>query len=163
MDELEQSRTHFSFYSPATPQDGRRGSRGQRQAQRVLDERILAEGKVADDPTAAEDASLAAAKAQLPHYLITDSEDSEEDEDFIPTVTIPRGAHDDEAGSSGAARTPAPPVTTAQVTQPVALATILQRLSDQQERYAKTQNRLMAAQERQQEAQTLMFQEMRQQ
>ena len=28
MDELEQSRTHFSFYSPTTPQDGRRGPRG---------------------------------------------------------------------------------------------------------------------------------------
>ena len=122
MDELAQSRTFFSFYSPAAPRDGRRGPRGQRRAQRILDERVLAEGRVADDPTAAEDASLAAAEAQLPHYLITDSED---DEDFIPTVTVPRGAHDDEAGSSGAARTPAPPVTTAQVTQPDALATIL--------------------------------------
>ena len=90
----------------------------------------MAEGRVADDPTAAEDASLAA-EAQHPHYLITDSEDSEDDEDFIPTITVPRGAHDDEAGSSGAARAPAPPVTTAQVTQPDALATILQRLSDQ--------------------------------
>ena len=63
MDELEHSRIHFSFYSPATPRDGRRGSRGQRRAQLVLDERFLAEGRVADDPTAAEDASLAAAEA----------------------------------------------------------------------------------------------------
>ena len=131
MDELEQSRTHFIFYSPTTPRDGRRGSRGQRRAQRILDERVLAEDRVVDDPTAAEDASLAAAEAQLPHYLVTNSEDSEDDEDFIPTITVPRGAHDDEAGSSGAARTPAPPVTSTQVTQPDALAAILQRLSDQ--------------------------------
>ena len=103
MDELEQSRTHFSFYSPTTPRDGRRGPRGQRRAQRILDERVLAEVRVVDDPTTAEDASLAAVEAQLPHYLVTDSEDSEDDEDFIPTVTVPRGAHDDEAGSSGAA------------------------------------------------------------
>ena len=105
MDELAQSRTFFSFYSPSAPRDGRRGPRGQRRAQRILDERVLAEGRVADDPTAAEDASLTAAEAQLPHYLVTDSEDSEDDEEYIPTVTVPRGAHDDEAGSSGAART----------------------------------------------------------
>ena len=98
MDELEQSRMHFSFYSPTTPRDGRRGPRGQRRAQQILDERVLAEDRVVDDPTAAENASLAAAEAQLPHYLVTDSEDSEDDEDFIPTVTIPQGAHDDEAG-----------------------------------------------------------------
>ena len=155
MDELEHSRTHFSFYSPATPRDGRRGSRGQRRAQRVLDERILAEGRVADDPTAAE--------AQLPHDLITDSEDSEDDEDFIPTTTVPRGAHDDEAGSSGAARAPAPPVTTAQVSQPDALATILQRLSDQQDRFAAAQLSMQAEQARQQEAQTLVLEGIRQQ
>ena len=130
MDELEQSRTHFSFYSPTTPRDGRRGPRGQRRAQQILDERVLAEDRVVDDPTAAEDASLAIAEAQLPNYLVTDSEDSEDDEEYIPTVTVPRGAHDDEAGSSGAARAPAPPVTTTQVTQPDSLAAILTRLSD---------------------------------
>ena len=113
MDELAQSRTHFTVYSPTTPRDGRRGPRGQRRAQQVLDERALAEGRVADDPMAADDASLAAAEAQLPHYLVTNSEDSEDDEDYIPTVTVPRGAHDDEAGCSGAARAPAPPVTAA--------------------------------------------------
>ena len=125
------TRGHTSvFYSPATPRDGHRGSRGQRRAQQILDEHVLAEGRVVDDPTAAEDASLTAAEAQLPYYLVTDSEDSEDDEDFIPTVTVPRGAHDDEAGSSGVARVPAPPVTAAQVTQPDSLAAILQRLSD---------------------------------
>ena len=136
MDELEQLRIHFSFYSPTTPRDGHRGPRGQRRAQQVLDERALAEGRVADDPTVVEDTSLAAAEAQLPHYRITNSEDSEDDEDYIPTVTVPRGAHDDEAGFSGAVCTPAPPVTTAQVTQLDSLAAILQRLSDQQDIFA---------------------------
>ena len=145
MDELAQSRTHFTVYSPTTPRDGRCGPRGQHRAQQVLDERALAEGRAADDPTAAEDASLAAAEAQLPHYLVTDSEDSEDDEDYIPTVTVPRGAHDDEAGSSGVARPPAPPVTTAQVTQPDSLVAILQRLSDQQDRFAAAQLSMQAS------------------
>ena len=101
-----------------------------------MDERALGEGRVATDPSAAEDASLAAAEAQLPHYLAIDSEDSEDDEDYIPTVFVPRGAHDDEAGSSGVARAPAPPVSAAQVTQPDSLAAILQRLSDQQDGFA---------------------------
>jgi len=51
---------------------------------------------------AAEDASLAAAEARLPAYLAIDSEDSEDDEDFIPTISVRRATHDDEAGPSGA-------------------------------------------------------------
>ena len=144
MDERAQSRTHFAVYSPTTPRDGHRGPRGQHRARQVFDEQALAEDRVADDPTAAEDASLAAVEAQLPHYLVTDSEDSEDDEDYIPTVTIPRGAHDDEAGSSGAARAPAPPVSVAQVTQPNSLAAILLRLSDQQDRFAAAQLSMQA-------------------
>ena len=70
---LEQSRTHFTVYSPTTPRDGRRGPRGQRRPHQVLDERALAKGRVVDDPTAAKDALLAAAEAQLPHYLATNS------------------------------------------------------------------------------------------
>ena len=128
-----------------------------------MDERALAEGRVMDDPTVAEDASLAAAEAQLPHYLVTDSEDSEDDEDYIPTITVPRGAHDDETGSSGAARAPAPPVTTTQVTQPDALAAILSRLTDQQERFAEAQQRMAADQARQQDAQALILEGIRQQ
>ena len=85
----------------------------------------MAEGRIEDDPMVAEDASLAAAEAQLPYYLATDSEDSEDDEDYIPTVSVTRGAHDDEAGSSGAARAPAPPISAAHVTQPDSLAAIL--------------------------------------
>jgi hypothetical protein len=154
MDELAQSRMYFSFYSPTTPRDGHRGLRGQ---QWILDERALAEGIVVDDPTEAEDASLAAVEAQLPHYLVTDSEDSEDDENYIPTITVPRGAHDDEAGSSGAARAPAPPVSAAQVNQPDSLAAILQRLSDQQDRFAAAQLSMQAEQARQREAQTLVL------
>ena len=163
MDVLEQSRTHFTVYSPTAPRDGRRGPRGQRRAQQLLDERALAEGRVEDDPTTAEDASLAAVEAQLPHYLVTDSEDSEDDEDYIPTITVPRGAHDDEAGSSGTARAPAPPVSVAQVTQPDSLAAILQRLSDQQDRFAVAQLSMQAEQARQREAQTLVLEGIRQQ
>ena len=157
MDELAQSRTYFSFYSPTTPRDGRRGPRGQHRAQWILDECALAEGRVVDDPTAAEDASLVAAEAQLPRYLVTDSEDSEDDEDYIPTVTVPRGAHDDEAGSFGAARAPAPPISAAQVTQPDSLAAILQRLSDQQDRFAAAQLSMQAEQAHQREPQTLVL------
>jgi len=117
----------------------------------------LAEGRVADDPTAAADASLAAAEAQLPHYLATDSEDSEDDEDYVPTVSVPRGAYDDEAGSSGVARDHAPPILAAQVTQPDSLAAILSRLSDQQDRFAAAQLSMQAEQARQREAQTLVL------
>ena len=109
-----------------------------------MDERALAKGRIATDPTAAEDASLAAVEAQLPHYLATDSEDSEDDEDYITTVSVIRGAHDDEAGTSSAARAPAPPVSAAQVTRPNSLAAILSRLTDQQERFAEAQQRMAA-------------------
>ena len=116
MDVLVQLRTHFTVYSPTAPRDGRCGLRGQRRAQQILDERALDKGRVAAGPTAAEDALLAAAEAQLPHYLATDSEDSEDDEDYIPTVSVTRGAHDDEEGPSSGARAPAPPISATQVT-----------------------------------------------
>ena len=89
---------------------------------------------------AAEDASLAAAEAQFPHYLTTDSEDSEDDDNFIPTIPVHRAANDDEAGSSSAAaRAPPPPITGAQVTQPDRLADILEKLTQQQMSYSKEQ------------------------
>ena len=70
--------------------------------------------------------------------MATDSEDSEDDEDYIPIVSITRGIHDDEVGSSQvAARAPASPVTAAQVTQPDSLVDILSRLTNQQDRFAK--------------------------
>ena len=48
-----------------------------------------AEAAAAQDPFAAADVSLAAAEAQLPHFLATtDSEGSEDDEDYTPTVPV---------------------------------------------------------------------------
>ena len=80
----------------------------------------------------------------------------------FPLLPSP-GAHDDDAGSSGAARAPAPPVSATQVTQPDSLAAILQRLSDQQDRFAAAQLSMQAEQARQQEAQTLVLEGIRQQ
>ena len=101
------------MYLPTDPHDGRRGPRGQCRAQQILDERALAEFRVADDTMAAEDASLVAAEAQLPHYLATESEDSEDEDDFIPTIPVHRATNDDEAGSSGTAARAPPPLVTA--------------------------------------------------
>ena len=143
MDELQHSRLSFKEYSPPAPRDDRCGPKGQCLAQRTIDECALAEGRVQDEERAAEDAALDEAEAQLPGFFAEDIEDLEADEDYIPTITFPRGAHDDEAGSSrGAARAPAPPVTAAQVTQPDSLAAILSRLTDQQERFAEAQQRM---------------------
>ena len=129
---LESSTTFFKDYSPTSPTDGRRGARGQRRAEQRLREQAQTEAVAAEDTFAAADASLAAAEAQLPHYLATDSEDSEDDEDFTPTVPVRRASHDDEAGTSGVGaprhdlRPPTPPpVTVAHVAVPDTLAQIL--------------------------------------
>ena len=63
MDELQRSRSVFKEYSPPGPRDGRFGLRGQRLAQRTLDERAVAEGRVRDEERAAEDAALDKAEA----------------------------------------------------------------------------------------------------
>ena len=49
MVELQHSRLSFKEYSPTAPRDGRRGPRGQRRAQRTLDEHAIAEGRVDDE------------------------------------------------------------------------------------------------------------------
>ncbi|RLN11268.1 hypothetical protein C2845_PM09G07480 [Panicum miliaceum] len=156
MEDYTRSRTRFKVYSPSGPRDGHRGARGQQ----ILQQRAEAEG--AADPTAAEAASLAAAEARLPTYLATDSEDSEDDEDYIPSVAVHREAHDSEAGPSGAGAaadtegavhhelsppTP-PPVIAAQVTVLDTLATILQALTEEQRRSNERQDRLQAEQAR---------------
>ena len=117
-----------------------------------------------------EDSALDEAEAQLPGFFAEDADDSKDDEDYIPTISIPRGAHDDEADPSHGPASAPPPVTAAQVTQSDSLAAILQTLADQQRSFAEEQhsqpemqNRLLAEQAHQQEAQTLLFQEMRQQ
>ena len=88
MHNLESSTTSFKDYSPTSPNDGRRGARGQRRAEQRLREQAQTEAAAAEDPFAAAEASLAAAEAQLPHFLATDSEDSEDDEDYTPTVPV---------------------------------------------------------------------------
>jgi len=135
MHDLEISATSFKEYSPTAPDDGRKGARGQCRAKQRLRERAQAEAATVEDPFAAAVASLAAAEAQLPHFPATDSEDSEDDEDFTPTIPVRRAAHDDEAGTSGAAaphhdiRLPTPPpVIVAQVTVPDTLAQIYRLL-----------------------------------
>ena len=89
MDELQRSSTSFKEYSPPAPRDGRCGSRGQRLAQRTLDERAVAKGRVRDEERAAEHAALDEAEAQLAGFLAVDTDDSEDDEDYTPTISIP--------------------------------------------------------------------------
>ena len=132
MDELQHSRTSFKEYSPHAPRNGRCGPRGQRLAQRTLDERAVAEGRVRDEERAAEDAALDKAKAQLPEFLAVDTDDSEDDEDFTLTISVPRAAHDDEAGTSRGSAPVPPPVTAAQVSQPDTLAALLQAVIEEQ-------------------------------
>jgi len=54
-----------------------------------LDERALAEGRVRDEERAVEDAALDEAEAQLPEFLAVDADDSEDDEDYTPTIFVP--------------------------------------------------------------------------
>ena len=131
MDELQRSRSVFKEYSPPRPLDGRFRPRGHYLAQRTLDECALAEDRVQDEERAAEDAALDEAEAQLPGFLAVDIDDLEDDEDYTPTISVPRAAHDDEAGTS---RGPAlaPPVTAAQVSQPDTLAALLQAVIEEQ-------------------------------
>ena len=143
MDDLQHSRTSFKEYSPHAPRNGRCGPRGQRLAQRTLDERAVAEGRVRDEERAAEDAALDEAEAQLPGFLAVDTDDSEDDEDYTPTIFVPRASHDDEEGTSRDPA-PAPPVTAAQVSQPDSLAALIQTLAEEQLAQMEIQNRLLA-------------------
>ena len=122
----------------------------------------MAEGRVRDEERATEDAALDEAEAQLPGFLVVDTDDSEDDEDYTPTISVPRAAPNDEAGTSHGPAPVPPPVTTAQVSQPDSLAAILQTLTEEQRSQREIQNRLLAEQARQLEAQTLLFQELRQ-
>ena len=51
------------------------------------------------------------AEAQLLGFLAVDTNDSEYDEDYTPTISVPRAAHDDEAGTSRGPAPVPPPVT----------------------------------------------------
>ena len=102
------------------------------------------------------------AEVQLPGFLAVDTDDSEDDEDYTPTISVPRAAHDDEAGTSRGPA-PTPLVTAAQVSQPDTLVALLQAVIEEQRSQREIQNRLLAEQARQAEAQMLLFQELRQQ
>ena len=46
------------------------------------------EDRVRDEERAAEDAALDEAEAQLPGFLAVDIDDSEDDEDYTPTISV---------------------------------------------------------------------------
>jgi len=85
----------------------------------------LAKDRVRDEDRAAEDAALDEAEAQLLRFLAVDIDNSEDDEDYTPTISVPRAAHDDEAGTSRGPAPVPPPVIAAQVSQPDSLAALL--------------------------------------
>ena len=101
------------------------------------------------------------AEAQLPGFFTVFMDDSEDDKDYTPTISVPQAAHDAEAGTSRGPA-PAPPVTASQVSQPDTLAALLQVLIEEQRSQREIQNRLLAEQAHQAEAQMLIFQELRQ-
>ena len=72
------------------------------------------------------------AEAQLPGFLVVDTDDSEDDEDYTPTISVPRAANDDEAGTSRGPAPVPPLVTAAQVSQPDSLAALIQTLTEEQ-------------------------------
>ena len=57
--------------------------------------------------------------------MAVDTDDSEDDEDYTPTIFVPRAAHDDEAGTSRGPAPVPPLVIAAQVSQPDSLAALL--------------------------------------
>ncbi|MDD0148684.1 hypothetical protein PSY31_23645, partial [Shigella flexneri] len=77
---------------------------------------------------------------------------SSEDDDFEPEpqhVFRTRRAHDDEAGGSSLpgqreAESPIPPISTSQVTQPDALASVIQSLADQSKATMEMQREMQA-------------------
>ena len=85
----------------------------------------MAEGRVRDEERAAEDAALDEAEAQLSGFSAVNTNDSEDDEDYTPTISVPRAAHDDEAGTSHGPAPVPPLVIAAQVSQPDSLAALL--------------------------------------
>ncbi|CAD6343931.1 unnamed protein product [Miscanthus lutarioriparius] len=68
------------------PNDARRGARGVRRAHVELEERAIAQAAMGEAER--EDEILAAAEAPLPHYLATDSEYSDEDDDYSPSEFV---------------------------------------------------------------------------
>jgi DNA-binding transcriptional regulator YbjK len=118
------------------------------------------------DEAARQDTTLAATEAPLPQYFATD------DEDFAPAlepVFRVRRTHDDEAGGSSLpgqreAESPLPPqITSAQVTQPDQLTSLIQTLASQTQVTLQVQQQMQTQFQQHQEAQQVILEGIRQQ
>jgi hypothetical protein len=165
---LEQSKFVFPTYQPLMPGDRRRGPRGLRRVEETLQERAAAEAVM--DEAARQDATLAAAEAPLPQYFATNDESSSDDDDFVPgTEPMFRVRRDDEAGGSSLpgqreAESPIPPqITTAQVTQPDQLTSLIQTLASQTQATLQVQQQMQDQLQQHQEAQRVILEGIRQQ
>jgi hypothetical protein len=137
-----------------------------RHAEETIQARAAAEAVM--DEAARQDATLAAAEAPLPQYFATDDESSNDDDDFVPApepVFKVHRAHDDKAGGSSfpgqrEAKSPIPPqITTAQVTQPDQLTTLIQTLAAQTQATLQVQQQMQAQFQQHQEAQMQQLQQ----
>jgi DNA-binding transcriptional regulator YbjK len=124
------------------------------------------------DEASRQDATLAAAEAPLHQYFATDDESSSDDDDFVPAsepVFRVRRAHDDEAGGSSLpgqreAESPIPPqITTAQVTQPDQLTSLIKTLAAQTQATLQVQQQMQAQFQQHQETQQVILEGIRQQ
>jgi hypothetical protein len=105
------------------------------------------------DETARQDATLAVAEASLPQYFATDDESSSDDDDFVPApepVFRVHCTHDDKARGSSLpgqreVESPIPPqITTAQVTQPDQLTSLIQTLAARTQATLQVQQQMQA-------------------
>jgi hypothetical protein len=166
---LESSKFVFPTYQPPMLGDRRRGPRGLRRAEETL--LALEAAEAVMDEAARQDATLAAAEAPLPQYFSTDDESSSDDEDFTlapePVFRV-RRTHEDEAGGSTLlgqreAESPVPTITTAQVSQPDQLTTLIQTMAAQTQRTLQVQQQMQAQFQQYQESQQVIFEGIRQQ
>jgi hypothetical protein len=147
---LESSKFIFSTYRPLMPGDRRRGPRGMRRAEEILQAHAAAEAVM--DEAARQDATLAAVEAPLPQYFATDDESSSDDEDFVPTpepVFRVRQTHDDEAGGSShpgqrEVESPVLTITAAQVSQSDQLTSLIQTMAAQTQATLQVQQQMQA-------------------
>jgi hypothetical protein len=147
---LESSKFIFSTYRPLMPGDRRRGPRGMRRAEEILQAHAAAEAVM--DEAARQDATLAAVEAPLPQYFATDDESSSDDEDFVPTpepVFRVRQTHDDEAGGSShpgqrEVESPILTITAAQVSQSDQLTSLIQIMAAQTQATLQVQQQMQA-------------------
>jgi hypothetical protein len=141
-----------------------------RRAEETLQARAAAEA-VMDEATR-QDPTLAAAEAPLPQYFAINDESSSDDEDFAPApepVFRVRRTHDDEAGGSTLpgqreAESPLPPqITSAQVTQPDQLTSLIRSLAAQTQATLQVQQQMQAQFQQHQETQQVILEGIRQQ